>query len=131
MNRKFLCFVLAAAFALGAFEAKALLIWLKDGSLIHGEVVEYSETSVLIRRLDNEGVVEIPWKNLDPISANRLKEKLGTELSRRGRKLFTPDIRLCTDNAAMIAAAGYYQYETEGASEFIANAVPNLPLVQD
>ncbi len=39
-----------------------------------------------------------------------------------------PDLTLCTDNAAMIASAGYYHYMA-GKRDFLTlNAKPNLKL---
>ena len=51
------------------------------------------------------------------------------ELEGLNRRLFYPSLPLCTDNAAMIAAAGFYHFEKDGPGELIANAVPNLRLV--
>lgn len=39
-----------------------------------------------------------------------------------------PDLKLCTDNAAMIASAGYYNYIVGNKSELNLNAIPNLKL---
>ncbi len=39
-----------------------------------------------------------------------------------------PDLKLCTDNAAMIASSGYYNYLEGNISDFTLNAVPNLKL---
>ncbi|MEA3296312.1 MAG: tRNA (adenosine(37)-N6)-threonylcarbamoyltransferase complex transferase subunit TsaD [candidate division Zixibacteria bacterium] len=63
------------------------------------------------------------------VAANsRLRTLLGESLSRIGRRLFYPPNELCTDNGAMIAAAGYYRYQKEGPGELVANAVPYLKL---
>ena len=64
------------------------------------------------------------------VAANsRLRESMQTALNKIGGRLFYPSIELCTDNAAMIAAAGYYNFEKRGPGELIANAIPNLRLV--
>ncbi len=43
-------------------------------------------------------------------------------------KLYMPDIKLCTDNGAMIACAGYYNYINGKISDLALNAIPNLKL---
>ena len=64
------------------------------------------------------------------VAANsRLRTRMRSELEKNGGRLFYPSLELCTDNGAMIAAAGYYNYEKHGPGELIANAVPNLRLV--
>ena len=45
------------------------------------------------------------------VSANRgLKEKLHRENKNKDLEICIPSIKYCTDNAAMLACAGYYQY---------------------
>lgn len=63
------------------------------------------------------------------VAANsRLREVLSDHLRRSGRELIYPAIELCTDNAAMIATAGYLRYQSEGESGLAVNAVPYLEL---
>ncbi|NLK51019.1 MAG: tRNA (adenosine(37)-N6)-threonylcarbamoyltransferase complex transferase subunit TsaD [Syntrophomonadaceae bacterium] len=45
-----------------------------------------------------------------------------------GTQVYYPPLELCTDNAAMIAAAGYYRYQRGEISSWNLNAVPNLSL---
>jgi len=65
------------------------------------------------------------------VAANsRLRHNMGEALKRRGKQLFYPSLSLCTDNAAMIAAAGYFRFDKLGPGELIANAIPYLTLVE-
>ena len=43
-------------------------------------------------------------------------------------KIYYPDPILCTDNAAMIASAGYYSYISGEKSDLTLNAIPNLKI---
>ena len=45
-----------------------------------------------------------------------------------GIKVYMPDLKLCTDNAAMIGAAGYYNFINGNISNLDLNAIPNLKL---
>ena len=64
------------------------------------------------------------------VAANgRLRQELHMRLSEAGRNFYCPSLRLCTDNAAMIACAGYYQYLRRDFASLYLNAVPNLSLI--
>lgn len=62
------------------------------------------------------------------VSANSYIRKAFSELENEGIKVYMPDLKLCTDNAAMIASAGYYNFISGRRNELDLNAVPNLKL---
>ena len=45
-----------------------------------------------------------------------------------GIEIYYPELKLCTDNAAMIASSGYYNYLEGNISDLTLNAIPNLKL---
>ena len=63
------------------------------------------------------------------VAANsELREKMTKECEKFGIKVVYPPPVLCTDNAAMIAAAGYYSFKEGVRADLDLNAIPNLPL---
>jgi len=63
------------------------------------------------------------------VSANSYIRK---EFEKFGKKnnieIYFPELKLCTDNAAMIAAAGYYNFIQGKSGKLDLNAIPNLKL---
>ena len=62
------------------------------------------------------------------VSANSYIRKDFLKLEEEGIKVYMPDLKLCTDNAAMIASAGYYNFMAGKRDKLDLNAVPNLKL---
>ena len=62
------------------------------------------------------------------VSANSYIRNEFLKLEKEGIKVYTPDIKLCTDNAAMIASAGYYNYINGKTNNLELNAIPNLKI---
>jgi len=57
------------------------------------------------------------------VAANsHLRHRLSEVAKNKSRKIFIPPLSLCGDNAAMIAVAGYYQYQTGNLSDSSLNA---------
>ena len=62
------------------------------------------------------------------VAANsRIREVVAKRCEEEGIELFLPEKKLCTDNAAMIACAGYYKYLKCGADSLRLDATANLP----
>lgn len=62
------------------------------------------------------------------VSANSYIRNEFLKLEKQGIKVYMPDLKLCTDNAAMIASAGYYNFIEGKRSKLDLNAIPNLKL---
>lgn len=61
-------------------------------------------------------------------SNSALREKMTNEAKKHGIDVIYPSPILCTDNAVMIACAGYYGYLDGDFADMTLNAVPSLQL---
>ncbi|MBR3897780.1 MAG: tRNA (adenosine(37)-N6)-threonylcarbamoyltransferase complex transferase subunit TsaD [Bacilli bacterium] len=63
------------------------------------------------------------------VAANKgLRNKLEDECEKNDINLIIPEIKYCTDNGAMIGAAGYYAYEKGNLADLNLNAKATVPL---
>ena len=63
------------------------------------------------------------------VSANSYIRREFDKLSKEENvEIYYPELNLCTDNAAMIAVAGYYEYINGKRADLSLNAMPNLSL---
>ena len=81
-----------------------------------------------------EGAKQLGFKKIamaGGVASNTvLREEMKEACERRGFKVYHPSPILCTDNAAMIGAAAYYDYKKGLISDLTLNAVPSLKLGQ-
>ena len=63
-------------------------------------------------------------------SNSRLREMMEEACAKEGIKLYYPTPILCTDNAAMIGSAAYFEFVKGNFSGLDLNAVPGLRLGQ-
>ena len=61
-------------------------------------------------------------------SNSHLRDALEKACKEAGVSFYKPSPILCTDNAAMIGAAGYYEFINGNVSGYDLNAIPNLRL---
>lgn len=63
------------------------------------------------------------------VAANsRLREKMAEAATAEGVRAFLPSRAMCTDNAAMVAAAGWWRLRADGPSALSVGADPSLRL---
>ena len=63
------------------------------------------------------------------VSANSfLRNTFDKAAKKKGIKLYYPELKYCTDNAAMIASCGYYEYMNGRRDGLDLNAYPSLQM---
>ncbi|MBQ2358486.1 MAG: tRNA (adenosine(37)-N6)-threonylcarbamoyltransferase complex transferase subunit TsaD, partial [Ruminococcus sp.] len=59
-----------------------------------------------------------------------LRRTLREECQKRGRQLFMPEKSLCGDNAAMVGAQGYYEFQSGNIAGADLNAFATMSIEQ-
>lgn len=105
------------------------------GNDIRKEDLACSFQNVVIESLSKKTVkalVDFDVKNLilaGGVSANKgIRNRFKKICEDRGINYIFPDFKYCTDNAAMIASAGYYAYLDGRRADFTLNANSNMEL---
>jgi len=88
-------------------------------------------TDVLVRKTIN-AALKFKTKQIvlaGGVAANSsLRKEIKENANLLNIKVFYPSISLCTDNAAMVASAGYYKFRENKKSSLYLDAVSRLPL---
>ncbi len=63
------------------------------------------------------------------VSANsELRSRMSEECAKRGIELYYPELKYCSDNAAMVGVQGYYEYLDGNTADETLNATATLPI---
>ena len=107
---------------------------MKDMEIVPKDIAASFQASV-VEVMTNKAILAAKQCGVDKIvlaggvaANNGLRESLGTATQKAGLSLYYPSLELCTDNAAMIGCAGYYDYLNGVRGGAGLNAVPNLKL---
>lgn len=105
-----------------------------------GEIIDKSDLSASIQRTISEIITEKTIRAAEEygykkialaggVSANTgVRTALGTACAKRGFEFYMPELKLCGDNAAMIACQGSYNFAAGITADESLNAVATMPM---
>lgn len=106
----------------------------KDEKIVVEDVAASFQAAVLdvlvektFRLADEKGLKEIVLSG-GVASNSQLRAMMKERAEKEGKKIYYPSRVLCTDNAAMIGSAAYYNYKAGRESDLSLGVVPNLGL---
>ena len=108
-------------------------VGVEDGGLFRRQVVGVEDAVVdtlmikCRRALEQTGFKRLVMAG--GVSANRtLRAKLAEMMQKRGGEVFYARPEFCTDNGAMIAAQGYYEFKDGNIADLTLNGLPTLAI---
>ncbi len=111
-----------------------------NGCQMQGETYSQADVAASFQKSVVDVLVEHSMRAVEEFHADRfaiaggvasnsaLRAAMQEACDARGVRLYCPSPVYCTDNAAMIGVAAYYEYENGTRSGWDLNAVPNLKL---
>lgn len=105
-----------------------------------GEIIDKNDLSASIQRTISEIITEKTIRAAEEygykkialaggVSANTgVRTALGTACAKRGFEFYMPELKLCGDNAAMIACQGSYNFAAGITADESLNAVATMPM---
>lgn len=107
---------------------------MKEEKIVEADIAASFQNAVVGVLVDN-AMKACKMKKVDKIviaggvaSNSCLRETLTKEGKKRGIEVLFPAPILCTDNAAMIGSAAYFEYKKGNIADLTLNAIPNLKL---
>ena len=119
---------------------KSAVLNYMNGAKMKGEPVNEADIAASFQQAVIDALVGHAMHALDEYGGDKLalaggvasngtlRAAMQEACEKRGVKLYHPSPILCTDNAAMIGAAAYYEYMAGRRDSMSLNAVPNLAL---
>ncbi|SFQ48763.1 N6-L-threonylcarbamoyladenine synthase [Lachnospiraceae bacterium XBB1006] len=111
-----------------------------NGCQMKGEVYSEADIAASFQQAVSDVLVEHAMRAVEEHGVNKfaiaggvasnqtLRRALEEACKERGIAFYHPSPIFCTDNAAMIGVAGYYEYMAGVRSDWELNAIPNLKL---
>jgi len=111
-----------------------------NGAKMKGEEINQADVAASFQKSVTDVLVEHAMHAIDEYKMDKfaiaggvasngtLRKAMEEACEKKGVKFYHPSPILCTDNAAMIGAAGYYDYLAGKRAGMDLNAVPNLKL---